>query len=1176
MSRPLAFAGLAAAAALTAVLALAPRHHDDAATAEPWFTREEARLEARLQHAAPGSDGAFKAQLKLDRLHAWQEGRLQPGFPDEFNRILWEMKIPADRTTPAYEPGYRVRELAKAKRNPRAMEKAALPWVNRGPGNVPGRARGIVVDPDDPTGLTWFIASVGGGVWKTPDGGTTWTPLMDALPNLAVQSIAMDPLDHDVLYAGTGESYFNVDTMNGNGVYKSTDRGATWTALASTLGDPKWNNVSRIIVSPDTPGLVLASTTTGAYKASLYPTSSIFRSTDGGATWTEVHTETGTDIFAGPRITQLVARPGDFSTQFAGVFGAGVLKSTDAGQTWAFSNTGIADFSGRFELAISPVNTSSMYASAQGASHSELWKSTDGGATWQETFESGTEPSWLGAQGWYDNAIVCHPTDVNTVFVGGPELWQIVVSGTSRTTTRLASYSFPHPDHHELQVVQPQGGAWFLLGTNDGGLTRTASGTTGFSIPGDGMVTSQFYGVDKRPGASAYFGGMQDNGTWFSSTDPDALSPYTFAIGGDGYETVWHFDDPQKMIGGYQYNGLQRSLDGGVSWSSATSGMTDTGSGNAPFITKIACSKALPDRLFAVGKSGVWRSTNFGGSWSLSAIDIADWGAMSSFHDVRVSKADPDIVWAGSRMDATGRVMVSTDGGLSFGGTTVFTDVTMGRISGLATHPTEPNTAYVLFSYAERPKILRTTDQGATWTDLSGFGTGSTSTNGFPDVAVYDLLVWPNDPQRIWVGTEIGLVESTDGGATWALADNGLPAVGVWYLTAVEDEILAGTHGRGIWSCTQPQLLDGQVLTPLFDAAAQAPGGDLELSFNLRAAFDSTQVWVDGAVFETVPANTPLQMHGATVPVVASGTVTAFARGFKGGIGYDSLTRTVDVVLYQQPVYDYANNLDAVAGADDFQLDGLGWAVPSGFGNGALHSPHGYANNASYAATLGVPIRVSSLSTLSFDEIAVVEPGEPGSVYGDADFWDYCVIEGSNDGLHWTALTPGWDCRDDNAWLTAWNASGSGTPSMYRTRTITLNDTFAQGDVVLLRWRMFADGYVTGWGWAIDNVNVVSSGLTPAVDVPMPVSLAQNRPNPFNPKTSIAFSLDRDGPVTLRVFDARGRLVRTLVNETRAAGQHVVDWDGRDDAGRREAAGVYLYSLEAGGTSVQRKMTLVK
>ena len=1177
MNRAFALTSLSGVALIAALLLVAvPERGADTTATGDWTTAEQARLEKSLLHAESGSARSFKLQIKLDRLEAWRTGQPQPGFPDEFNRVLYEMKIPSDRTTPEYTPGYQFRELASALRI-HPVEKA-LTWHSRGPGNVAGRARGVIVDPDDPTGLTWFIAAVGGGVWHTSDGGSTWSELTGDVPNLAIQSLAMAPSNTSIIYAGTGESFFNIDTMNGNGLLKSTDKGLTWTPVASTVDDPRFNNVSRILVSPADPDLVVVSTTTGTYKASLYPTSSIFRSTDGGTSWTEVHTETGTASFGGPRILQLVADPTDFNVQYATKYAAGIMKSTDAGVTWNNINTGISDFTGRFELAVSPVNTDYLFASAEGASHSELWVSWDGGATWNETREGGTEPNWLGAQGWYDNTIVCHPTDPTIVYVGGPELWKInivSVGSTTRTTTRMASYSFPHPDHHDLQIVQ-DGGDWWILGTNDGGITRTSIQESGFTMPIDGMTTTQFYGVDKRPGASAYIGGMQDNGTWRSPTDPTGTTPWTFQIGGDGYETSWHFDDPLKMMGGYQYNGLQRSLDGGLSWSSATSGLTDTGSGSAPFITKIGKSARRPDDVFAVGASGVWYSTDFGGSWNLATFNSGTWGGLSSFHDVRVSAADPDVVWAGSRMDGSGDILYSTDGGVTFDGSTVYTDVTMGRISGLATDPFDANTAYVLFSYAERPKILKTTDLGASWTDISGFGTGSVSSNGFPDVAIYDLMVFPNDANHIWVGSEIGLIESLDGGATWGLADNGLPAVGIWKLAAVEDEIVLATHGRGIWTTTDPDLMNGTTYNPLFENAVQVPAGDLHLEFNLRSAYDSTQVWIDGAVATTFSANTPLQVETIDLPVLVSGTRTIFARGYEAGGTYDSVTRNVTVTVLATPVFEYTNVMDNDIDAEDFQRNGFEWVLPAGFSAGAMHSTHPYVNGAGYTAMLLTPIRISQLTTLSFAEVAIVEPGEVGSVYGDGDFWDYVVVEGTLDGVNWLPLADGYDARADAAWLGAYNSSADGNESMFRTRSIVLNDTFTADQTVLLRFRLFADGYVVGWGWVIDDIQITSQGVSAAGDVPAPVVLGQNFPNPFNPRTTIRFSTSRSGPVKLQVYDLRGRLVRTLVDESRPSGPYSEVWDGRDSRGAGSAAGIYFYRLEAGGQVLQEKMTLLK
>ncbi len=1134
-----------------------------------WFQNRHAQLENELQHAAPGSDRAFKYQMKLDRLDAYKEGRPQPGFPDEFARVLYEMKIPSDRTTPEYTPGYQSRALAKAPR--RQYTDKTITWTPRGPGNVAGRARGIIVDPDDPSGLTWFIASVGGGVWKTTDGGSSWQVLTDNVPNLAVQSLAMAASDHDIMYAGTGESFFNVDTMNGNGILKSTDHGATWFQLVSTLSDVRFNNISRIIVSPTDPNLVLASATTGSYKQTISATSSIFRSTDGGIDWTEVYNNPSNQI------QQIIADPTDFSIQYACVKNYGVLKSIDAGQTWSPSRNGITNTAGRFEMAISPLNNTYLYAVSEGSSDAILWTSWDSGFTWNQTYENGgTEPNWLGTQGWYDNTIICSPDTPTIVYVGGTELYKIqldAVGSTNRTSTPMASYSFPHPDHHCLQIIQPSGGGWFLLGTNDGGLTRTASQESGFTMPINGMVTTQFYGVDKMPGGSAYVGGMQDNGTWRSPVDATASSPWAPQIGGDGYETDWNFDDPLKIMGGYQFNGLMRSLDGGMTWEAADNGLGDTGSSAAPFITKIGQSDARPDVVFAVGSQGVWRSTDFGGSWSLSTTPSGDWGGLSSFQDVRVSQADPDIVWAGSRMDATGSILISTDGGATFTATTDYTSVTMGRISGLATDPVSSSTAYVLFSYATRPKILKTTDQGASWADISGFGTGSVSTNGFPDVAVYDLMVWPNDPNRIWVGTEIGLVESLDGGATWALANNGLPAVGIWQIRTVEDQVVVATHGRGIWTTTDPALVTGKTFNPLLANLFQSPTGTMTIDMNLRSAYDSTQVYVDGAKIQTYPANTALQQETIEVPVVANGTRNVYVRGFKAGSTYDSVTRTLDVFALSQPQFTYANSLD---NGSDWAMTEFSIQTPGGFSNPALHTTHFYTNNSSPVAMLTVPVSISSQTDLSFDEIAIVEPGDPGSVYGDSGFWDYVTVEGSLDGLTWQPVDSAWDCREYNDWLNAFNGGLSGTAAMFHNHTINLNNTFNTGDVILLRFRLFADGYVTGWGWAIDNLSITPHGVSGAGDTPRPVTLAQNYPNPFNPMTTISFSLATRSPVKMQIFDTRGRLVRTLLDEQFSEGRHSVVWDGKDNQERPSATGVYLYRLTAGTTVLQDKMTLIK
>jgi Sortilin, neurotensin receptor 3, len=1143
------------------------------------WDKEIARLKALQEHALPGSAEHYKYGHKINRILADRDGRPHAEHPDEFARILYERTVPADRIFPEYKPSYRIAERTKSLAN-KSKAGTPLPWVNRGPGNVAGRARAIIVDPDDPANNTWYFGSVGGGVWKTSDAGANWADLTPDFPVLAVQSLAMAASNPDVMYAGTGESFYNVDTINGNGILKTTDRGVTWTHLASTMNNLDFNNVSRIIVDPANPDIVVCSTTTGRYTASVAPVSHIFKSTDGGLTWIAVYTETDLGGFDRvKKVQQVIADPTNFNKQYAAIDEKGILVSTDAGDTWSLSNTGITDFYGRFELAISPANTNYVYASAEGTDHSELWVSNDGGLSWNETVETSSEPNWLGAQGWYDNTIVAHPTDVNVVFVGGVQLWRIDLHSLFSRTTSYLDRGPVHVDQHFLVVLNDGPGQWRLLVSNDGGVGVTGNSEFNWMAPKDGMITTQFYGVDKAPGRSAYIGGMQDNGTWHSPDNSGTHDFWTFDIGGDGYETHWHFNDPMKIMGGYQYNGIQRSLDGGMSWSSAI-GPIDSGGGSAPFITKIASSHESPDDVYAVGSNGVWHSADFGGSWTLAPISAPDWAPISSFTDVRVSGADANVVWAGARMDDSGRINVSLDKGTSFSPAANFTDVVMGGISGLATHPTQAHTAYVLFSYAQRPKILRTEDLGASWTDISGFGTGNVSGNGFPDVAVYDLAVFPDDPNRIWVGTEIGLYESLDNGASWDIADNGLPAVGIWQIRIVEDQVVLASHGRGIWSVEMPSLIVGSTFNPLIENLYQPPTGQLIVDLNLRSAADSTQVFLNGSVHEVLPANAPKETISLSIPVVSNGTFSLLARSFIGGVAYDSMEKSLDAYALPEPVFAYENDFEN--STDDFLELGPGAFVvsgESGFSGQALHSPHWYEDSATVIATLAQPIQVAKASaTLEFDEVVLVEPGSPGTVFGDSSFWDYVIVEGSVDGTTWIPLGPGYDSGDSSDWLNAFNSGQNGNSSLFRHRSFDLLQTFQWKDVILLRFRLYADGNLNGWGWAVDNLSVQVGSPTPVGDqVPSGrFALNQNHPNPFNPMTTINFSLPKAGFASLKVFNLRGHLVQTLVDEELGTGPHQAVWDGKDSRGGSVASGTYFYRLESGGLVQQRKMLLLK
>ena len=365
-----------------------------------------------------------------------------------------------------------------------------------------------------------------------------------------------------------------------------------------------------------------------------------------------------------------------------------------------------------------------------------------------------------------------------------------------------------HVDHHYIVpiITDTLNKQYTILEGNDGGLGISLNEGKTWEQINKGYVTTQFYGVAKKPGAQEYIGGMQDNGTWQSPIGGVATksSDYSDRISGDGFEALWHPIYPHRMLGSTYNNMFYVSNDGGLTWSRSTDGINTN---EGPFISRLSNSPKNPDLVFGVTLNGVLRHNNFGLGkfpWETVAIDT---GWTNSIYDVdalnvKVSLANDSIVWAGGGMypKPNLHIFVSKDQGGTFDTVSNYTDVKMGYISGMTTHPYDKKTAYLLFSFKGTPKILRTTDFGQTWEDISGFGKNKTSSNGFPDVMVYSLLVMPYNTDIIWAGTEIGIFESTDNGANWHYADNGLPAVSVWQMFIQDNNIVVATHGRGIWS----------------------------------------------------------------------------------------------------------------------------------------------------------------------------------------------------------------------------------------------------------------------------------------------------------------------------------------------------------------------------------------
>jgi photosystem II stability/assembly factor-like uncharacterized protein len=745
-----------------------------------------------------------------------------------------------------------------------------------------------------------------------------------------------------------------------------------------------------------------------------------------------------------------------------------------------------------------------------------------------------------------------------------------------------------HVDHHNILLTPTSevDESFRLLNANDGGVSFSDNAGLTFRQPLNGYNTTQFYGVDKKNGAHQYIGGMQDNSTWISpgGGNPDAVSQWFLVLGGDGFECVWNYGDSRKLLASAQFNSIFRSLNDGVSWGNVNtaSGLTDVG-GRAPFFTKLAKSKQDPDLIFAVGSSGVWRSDNFADSWDLVAMPVA-WAGNRSFTEVKISLANPQIVWAAEAMQEDVRPFVSVDSGLSFTETNAYSEAMFGAISGLETHPTDERTAYMLFSFAKGPKILRTTDLGQTWEDISGFGNNEISSSGVPDVAVHGWLVMPFDADKIWAGTEIGLFESTDGGASWAFADNGLPNTAIFEMLIVNDEIVVATHGRGVWTISLPELAgyepNAATLSPRLNHAEAAGAGAVRVGVSLRSAYDSTLVLVDRVRQLRLTENDAAVDTTVNVPLGSgsSDTASVMIASFKAGNEFKSFSKRTAVVPLVQAQASYVTDFNA--GADDFNLVGFDVQPSNEFVDPAIHSDHPYPNNSNLIMTLKIPIIVASESAvLSYDDVALVEAGETGSRFGGQNFWDFVVVEGSDDlGLSWLPLADGYDARYDQAWLDTYRNDGVVSSALFRSHTVNLLDKFEAGEQILIRFRLFSDTSVNGWGWVIDNLDIQRAVTSVAEEalVPESFSLSQNFPNPFNPTTDIVYTLPQSEHVTLRIFNVAGQEIRTLVREQQNTGVYRVRWDGKDDSGRSVASGLYFYRIKAGSYVASRKMTLIK
>lgn len=707
----------------------------------------------------------------------------------------------------------------------------AAPWVELGPSNVGGRTRALLIDPSTPT--TMYAGAVAGGVWKSTNSGASWSLTDDFMENLAVNSLAFDPANSSIIYAGTGEGVFNADAVRGRGIFKSTNAGASWTHLTNT-DTSNFYYVMDIVVSPNNSNHVYAATRTGVWK-----------STDAGATWAQVVNHSG----ANSRCLDLAIRT-DVSpdTVFAscgtsGIQGA-IYQTTD-GTTWGsvFTEANM----GRTHLAIAPSNQNTIYAiitsTAAGTYSNGLHKvirSTTGGGlgTWSTRVDNtsatklntvllsnpvfaflldcafGPANQFLN-QGWYDTVIAVDPTNANTLWVGGIDMFKSIDGGANWALASMwwddTNSWYVHADQHAIVFHPNYNGVanQTMYVANDGGIYRTnaaVSGTTstnpcsptststfGWTTLNNGYNVTQFYHGDTYPSGTTFFGGTQDNGTNRGTT---ASTSWTEINGGDGGYVAVDPSNTNVLFLETTNLSIRKSTNGGTTFTDSITGITES-SANFQFINPFLMDPNNSQRLWTGGRT-LWRTDNQGTSWTQASVTNQTGVGTNSVASWAVQPGNSDVVLAG---DELGNVYRTT-AGTTATNATAWTDTSNmgGYVSSIAFDPNTTTTAYATVSTFGATHLWRSTDSGATWAAFGG---------SLPDIPFHSVLVQPGDSTRIYVGTDRGVIVTPDGGTTWFYAQ-GFPRVVVEWMD-IETEggteyLYAYTHGRSVFRTGTPVL----------------------------------------------------------------------------------------------------------------------------------------------------------------------------------------------------------------------------------------------------------------------------------------------------------------------------------------------------------------------------------
>ncbi len=705
--------------------------------------------------------------------------------------------------------------------NPDLLEN--LEWTNIGPkrGGRSIAAAGSSLRPNE-----YYFGATGGGVWKTVDGGNSWNPVSDGkITSSSVGALAVSQSNPDIVYLGMGEAQLRQNVLQGDGVYKTTDGGETW----EHLGLEETQTISRVRIHPTNPDRVYVAAL--GHPFGQNSERGIYRTDDGGKSWKQIlfkNDKTGViDLSMDPNNPDvLYATTWEVYRKpwilWSGGEGSGLYKSVDGGDTWTelTRKPGLPEgIWGKSTVSVSGADSKRVYVNVE-AENGGLYRSDDGG----ETFELINNHRDLWQRAFYFLRIQADPVDRDVVYVLS---FKLIKSEDGGKTFHYLPPS--HNDHHDLWIdpENPQR----MINANDGGAVVSVTG--GQTWTDFRYATAQIYRLSVTNDFPYHVaGGQQDNSTAVVPSDGgylrnERIPPGEMMYAAGGGENGYVVQHPTKLNIFYSglTNGLHRyDRNTGLKtdiqpyprivMGEAAKVMPERWNWNYPIVV----SPAEPDALF-VGSQYVWKSSNEGKTWSkispdLTRADVETMGdsggpivfdqdgpeIYATIYTIEPSPIEKDIVWVGSD---DGLINVTLDGGESWSDVTPEDLPVNSKVSGIEASPHNPAVAYATARRYEMddraPYVWKTEDYGKSWKKIiSGIN---------PEDFGHSVAEDPEKEGLVYLGTENGVYVSFNGGDNWQSLSNNLPVTPVMGIAVKQNDLVIATHGRSFWKMQNIELL---------------------------------------------------------------------------------------------------------------------------------------------------------------------------------------------------------------------------------------------------------------------------------------------------------------------------------------------------------------------------------